>query len=236
MCPDCECIRSLRSRHCSICDKCVERYDHHCPWVNNCIGTRNHFAFYCFISLIVVQLFYSASLTGICTVVKYNLVLSEGYEVRNKRFFPDIEIINFICKYELLFYISLIGLTLYFTVFSLMVFVLWLIQTKNLLSGRTTYERFSNAANLAFDGMYGEIVSKYSDSISLRNCVFMCCKCEIPIQDELEEAQLKEKSRSNSSILSNSCNLEIDAQFFDKLIYTQEYYDRYDNSVLKLMA
>lgn len=45
LCPDCQVIRTSRSRHCSICNKCVERFDHHCPWVNNCVGTKNHYLF-----------------------------------------------------------------------------------------------------------------------------------------------------------------------------------------------
>ena len=42
LCPDCQIIRSGRSRHCIVCGQCVERYDHHCPWINNCVGIRNH--------------------------------------------------------------------------------------------------------------------------------------------------------------------------------------------------
>lgn len=30
------------SRHCLICDKCVVDYDHHCRWLNNCIGEVNY--------------------------------------------------------------------------------------------------------------------------------------------------------------------------------------------------
>lgn len=56
LCPDCEIIRTSRSRHCSICNKCVERFDHHCPWINNCVGTRNHGNFMCFLMSVPVLL------------------------------------------------------------------------------------------------------------------------------------------------------------------------------------
>lgn len=51
LCPKCEVICTADSRHCYICDQCVERFDHHCQWVNNCIGIDNHSYFYIFIIL-----------------------------------------------------------------------------------------------------------------------------------------------------------------------------------------
>ena len=50
MCPDCLVLRTPRSRHCAICNRCVERFDHHCPWLNNCVGIRNHNSFMIFLT------------------------------------------------------------------------------------------------------------------------------------------------------------------------------------------
>ena len=46
MCTACGTSVSLKAKHCARCDRCVAGFDHHCKWLNNCIGETNYGLFW----------------------------------------------------------------------------------------------------------------------------------------------------------------------------------------------
>ncbi|CAL5339471.1 unnamed protein product [Camellia sinensis] len=63
LCATCKIVRPLRAKHCSTCDRCVEQFDHHCPWVSNCIGKKNKWDFFLFLILEVSAMLITGAVT-----------------------------------------------------------------------------------------------------------------------------------------------------------------------------
>jgi len=64
-CFKCSVFKTESIKHCSICDKCCKRFDHHCLWLDNCIGKNNYF----FFKLILYNSFFDISITIIISIV-----------------------------------------------------------------------------------------------------------------------------------------------------------------------
>nr|XP_056714670.1 palmitoyltransferase ZDHHC23 [Euleptes europaea] len=62
-CSKCQLVRPVRAGHCRICGRCVKRLDHHCVWINSCVGEQNHQAFILALSFFLLTSVYGISLT-----------------------------------------------------------------------------------------------------------------------------------------------------------------------------
>jgi len=57
-CRKCIKVKPDRCHHCRVCQRCVLKMDHHCPWINNCVGYYNYKFFFLFITYALLILFW----------------------------------------------------------------------------------------------------------------------------------------------------------------------------------
>ncbi|CDR48040.1 CYFA0S44e00122g1_1 [Cyberlindnera fabianii] len=75
-CNKCACWKPDRCHHCSTCNRCQLKMDHHCPWFASCVGFRNHKFFIQFLLLSVVY----ANLIFFASAAKlYSFFMDEEY-------------------------------------------------------------------------------------------------------------------------------------------------------------
>ncbi|TGZ72730.1 hypothetical protein CRM22_001886 [Opisthorchis felineus] len=66
VCNKCAMARPPRAHHCRVCNCCVRRMDHHCPWINNCVGEYNQKYFIMFLVYVGLLCLYAVILVIVC--------------------------------------------------------------------------------------------------------------------------------------------------------------------------
>ncbi|XP_006813043.1 palmitoyltransferase ZDHHC23-like [Saccoglossus kowalevskii] len=72
-CEFCQLWRPPRAGHCKVCQHCVHRLDHHCVWIDSCIGAHNHRSFILSLVFIIITGCYGIYLgvRSLCTYPLY---------------------------------------------------------------------------------------------------------------------------------------------------------------------
>ena len=148
ICPKCEILRPEDSRHCYICDRCVQRFDHHCQWMDTCIGVGNHNYFLMFI--ISMWAFLALNIVICSHMIGAKIDMSEGTP-----FFQAVVQSVSLSETGLAFMSNLtviISMTVSI-VFMLPVTLLVIVHSKNFMANKTTMNRMkdSNVAGMGID-------------------------------------------------------------------------------------
>lgn len=105
-CNFCKSPVNATSKHCIRCNRCTLNFDHHCKWVNNCIGDINYKTF---VALIVVCMLLNLIIFIVCGTTLIESIISTD-QVK-ERIYDYYQNDNFLLFQAIQAFLSFEGLT-----------------------------------------------------------------------------------------------------------------------------
>ena len=160
-CNKCNMDKINRSKHCIICDKCIEKFDHHCVWINNCVGGRNIKYFYYFIFIHWILVTYASILSSFCFYfeIKENKLFEQiYYDVNTGQRFSATYFTVF--KYLLWKHYLLMASTLMLIFMSFFLIFFFYYQFKLLIQNYTSNEKNRQEKRIKYMELIKETLEK----------------------------------------------------------------------------
>ena len=178
ICLTCNVAKPFRSHHCSDCDNCVIRFDHHCPWIGGCVGKRNYIYFFAFLCLLNLKNIYIGVFCILHIVYIYKKISEEN---KNRKNWVAYQLIGLI---PTLLTIIFIGCIMSFTT-GLMIYHLKLI-----INNMTTKEEIKKL-------IYRKIGNPYDKGLKTNCSNFLTRHKEMTNEFTVKDLRTKIKNRKN---------------------------------------
>ena len=165
ICFQCRTLTPKRGYHCDICHTCIPQYDHHCTWINNCVGKRNIGRFIFFLIFLILSLAFIGALSvlgQLCLIMDNPRLYVDWFQLR----------LQYESTGERAALMVVLAVNLVTSLFILPVLMLFVVQVKNLLKNKTTYE-FMRSPTEA-EGLIKSKMKTARSRMSLGNCLVMC--------------------------------------------------------------
>ncbi|CAD8055401.1 unnamed protein product [Paramecium sonneborni] len=166
-CAFCHIYRPPRSSHCYTCGNCILKYDHHCPWIGQCIGQNNYRQY---IQLLIFGMFDQLCIFCICTITLYD---------------------QMIIKIILIIY----TIPLFFFIFSLQVLHLYLLitrQTSKEYFKQLWKTKAGNPFNLQFWKYHPQFIDFNTQYIRQKNFVSQLTQIDLSLNMDKKPQTLKQ--------------------------------------------